>query len=126
LIEIIDSNLNPADIHRTVYRLAHNRFFEDEYQIDEKNKYLVPLNQLKKINRQSAALMKNNLISEKPATKSTNYDETVTKSYLPFEKNQPKKEEDAPYSELTIRDFIAIHTGKPVSLKSWINDLVKK
>ena len=32
---------------------------------------------------------------------------------------------DAPYSEMTIRDYYAIHTGKPVSSKTWLNDLIK-
>lgn len=31
---------------------------------------------------------------------------------------------DAPYSEMTIRDFYAIHTNKPVSNKQWLNDLI--
>jgi hypothetical protein len=33
--------------------------------------------------------------------------------------------EDAPYSEMTIRDYFAIQTGKPVSAKGWLNDLIK-
>jgi hypothetical protein len=32
---------------------------------------------------------------------------------------------DAPYSEMTIRDYYAIHTGKPVSAKTWLNELIK-
>lgn len=120
--EIIDSSLNPTDINRTIYRIPFNEFYEDEYEIDERNKYLVPLSQLKKMNRQSAALMKDNLIN-KPADEEIV--PKVSKPYLPFEKNEPVKKEDALYSEMTIRDYIAIHTGKPVSLKSWINDLVK-
>ena len=32
---------------------------------------------------------------------------------------------DAPYSEMTIRDYYAIHTGKPVSSKNWLNELIK-
>jgi len=34
--------------------------------------------------------------------------------------------EDCPYSEMTLRDYMAIHTGKPVSLKDWLNELVIK
>ena len=33
--------------------------------------------------------------------------------------------EDAPYTEMTIRDYYAIQTGKPVSSKTWLNDLIK-
>lgn len=32
--------------------------------------------------------------------------------------------DDAPYSEMTIRDYYAIHTNKPVSNKQWLNDLI--
>jgi len=34
--------------------------------------------------------------------------------------------DDAPYSDMTIRDYIAIHTGKPVSNKGWLNELIKQ
>jgi hypothetical protein len=37
----------------------------------------------------------------------------------------PSPMEDAPYGEMTIRDFYAIHTGKPVSTKNWLNELIK-
>jgi hypothetical protein len=33
--------------------------------------------------------------------------------------------EDLPYSEMSIRDYITIHTGRTVSLKPWLNELVK-
>jgi hypothetical protein len=44
---------------------------------------------------------------------------------LPFAESNQLKVDDAPYSEMTIRDYLAIHTGKPVSTKSWLNELVK-
>jgi hypothetical protein len=37
----------------------------------------------------------------------------------------PATMEDAPYSEMTIRDYYAIQTGKPVSSKTWLNELIK-
>ena len=33
---------------------------------------------------------------------------------------------DLPIDQLTIRDLAAILTGKPVSLKQWLNEIVKK
>lgn len=39
-------------------------------------------------------------------------------------KPQQPVEPDLPYSEMTIRDYMAIHTGKPVSLKPWLNELL--
>jgi hypothetical protein len=38
----------------------------------------------------------------------------------------PAPMEDAPYSEMTLRDYYAIHTGKPVSAKTWLNELIKQ
>jgi hypothetical protein len=37
----------------------------------------------------------------------------------------PNPDEDAPISELTIRDLTAILTGKPVSHKLWLNKILK-
>ena len=37
----------------------------------------------------------------------------------------PNPDEDAPISELTIRDLTAILTGKPVSHKQWLNKILK-
>jgi hypothetical protein len=33
--------------------------------------------------------------------------------------------EDDLYSSMTIRDYVAIQTGRPVSTKQWLNELVK-
>ena len=37
----------------------------------------------------------------------------------------PAAMEDAPASEMTIRDYYAIHSNKAVSAKGWLNDLIK-
>jgi hypothetical protein len=37
----------------------------------------------------------------------------------------PALMEDAPYSDMTIRDYYAVHTNRPVSAKGWLNDLIK-
>jgi hypothetical protein len=37
----------------------------------------------------------------------------------------PNPDDDAPFSELTIRDLAAILTGKPVSHKNWLNKIIK-
>jgi uncharacterized protein YjiS (DUF1127 family) len=125
--EIIDGNLNPSDRDRTIYRVPNNQYFKEEFELDERGKYLVPLSQLKKINRQSAVLLKDSLIRSEDNygnRPTQSFQKQTPKPFLPFE-NEPKPVEDAPYSDMTIRDYIAIHTGKPVSLKKWINDLVK-
>jgi hypothetical protein len=32
--------------------------------------------------------------------------------------------DDAPIDEMTIRDFATIMTGRPLSAKSWLNNLI--
>ena len=58
----------------------------------------------------------------------TGTDETVFKVTQKAQEAIPKAPapmEDAPYSEITIRDYYAIHTNRPVSAKGWLNDLIK-
>jgi hypothetical protein len=128
--ELIDNNLNPSDPERTIYRLPHTVDFKNKYEYDTGSKdynpkYLVPLSQLPKVNRQSATILKENYIKQ-----FDHMDESILDSFIAFEDeiNQAKSifdDVDAPCSDMTIRDYIAIHTGKPVSKKEWINDLVK-
>ena len=37
----------------------------------------------------------------------------------------PDPDQDLPIDQLTIRDLAAILTGKPVSMKKWLNQIVK-
>lgn len=118
--ELINGDIEPDDPQRTVYRLSPTEFYADEYETDEYNKYLVPLEQLRVVNRQSA------VISKSSSFKSS--DKVLNNVPLPFgnlAKNDTMKMEDAPMSDMTIRDYLAIHTGKPVSTKSWLNELIK-
>jgi len=113
--ELITRDLEPADTDRTVYRIPYNSSFEDEYEINEKGSYLVPLEELRSIDAQSVAISGEKALMEtiKPNIK------TVT-AY-----KAPSPMEDAPYSEMTIRDFMAITIGKPISAKVWLNELIK-
>ena len=122
--ELIDSDLNPVDPERKVYRVPYHPSFEEEYELNAKGSYLVPLEELKVVHRSSVAISKLSAftgIEEKEVFKVTQKAQeimaTVPKAPAPME--------DAPYSEMTIRDYYAIHTGKPVSAKLWLNDLIK-
>lgn len=114
--ELITRDLEPADENRTVYRIPYNSSFEEEYEINEKGSYLVPLEELRAIDPQSVAINGESALLETPRPQNI---KAVT-AY-----KAPAPMEDAPYAEMTIRDFMAIHTGKPVSAKSWLNDLIK-
>ena len=114
--ELITRDLEPADANRTVYRIPYNSSFEEEYEMNEKGSFLVPLEELRAIDAQSVAINGSSAFLEvpkQPAIKPT----AAYKAPAPIE--------DAPYADMTIRDFFAIHTGKPVSTKTWLNELIK-
>lgn len=100
--ELITRELEPSDPERKVYKIANNPFFADEYELNEKGSYLVPIEELQEIWR-------------KPAEGKRG----------PVQTYEAPDLIDAPYSDMTIRDYMAIHTGRPVSNKEWLNDLIK-
>lgn len=119
--ELIDSDLNPSDPDRKVYRIPPSDSFEEEYELNSKGSYLVPIEELRVVNRSSVAISKYSAISDGP-------DDSIKSSSSQTRLNVPKAPalmEDAPYSDMTIRDYFAIHTGKPVSTKTWLNDLIR-
>ena len=109
-IELVTNMNNPLDPDRRVYRIPPNNCFEDEYEMTAKESFMVPIEELRCVYPDFA-------ITDQPL-----YVETP--KFKP-EAVKPQSNEDAPYSEMTIRDFYAIHTGKPVSTKPWLNDLIK-
>lgn len=114
--ELITRDLAPADAERKVYKVAFSSSFEEEYELNEKGSYLVPLEELRVVNPTSVAIKK-----------TANFggdNEEVVKPFMQAYK-APATMEDAPYSEMTIRDYYAIHSGKPVSAKTWLNELIK-
>lgn len=121
--ELIDSDLNPADPERKVYRVPFNSAFEEEYELNAKGSYLVPVEELKVVHRSSVAISK---MSAFTGTDDSVF--KVTQKAQEAVSNIPKAPalmEDAPYSDMTIRDYYAIHTHRPVSAKTWLNELIK-
>lgn len=119
--ELIDSDLNPTDPERKIYRIPYNVNFEEEYELNAKGSYLVPLEELKVVHPQldgsKMAAFSSAPVNEPSVFKLTEKAQVIQRA--------PSLMEDAPYSEMTIRDYYAIQTGKPVSAKSWLNDLIK-
>jgi hypothetical protein len=113
--EIITRDFQPDNANRTVYKIPNNPSFEEEYEMNEKGSYLVPLEELRVVNAVSVAISGPSAILEKSNVTAKNV--TAYKAPAPME--------DAPYSDMTIRDFMAIHTGKAISTKNWLNDLIK-
>ena len=124
--ELVTRALEPVHSDRKVYRVPPSTSFHEEYELNEKGSYLVPLEELRVVNRQAVA------ISSSSAVTST--DKVFSSKPVAEEQSKPVETKpaaeqlapkaDAPYAEMTIRDYIAIHTGRPVSFKPWINELI--
>lgn len=105
LLELIDSNLDPINPLRTVYKMEYRENFEDIYEMLPKGTYAVPLE---------------DLIEVKPKIKGElnptfEVEETIIKSKT-----------DEHYSHLTIKDLASILWKEPVSEKEWLNDLINE
>lgn len=109
--ELVTRDLDPLESERKVYRIARNDNHEEEYEMNERGSFLVPIDELRVVNPSTAPVEKK---PEQPAQVFSSKPKAV----------EPNSE-DSPYAEMTIRDYMAIHTGKPVSLKPWLNELVE-
>jgi len=118
--ELIDKDLKPIDPERKVYRIPLNDSFDEEYELNAKGSYLVPIEELRVVNRSSVAISKYSAVAEGPDD-----DFKLTAQARMSVPKAPAPMEDAPYADMTIRDYFAIHTGKPVSTKTWLNDLIR-
>ena len=87
-----------------MYKWKYNPHYASEYRVTEPHsanhtiRYIIPVAELFAV---------------------TNTDE----SFDDFE--MPDPDSDLPISQLTIRDLAAIMTGKPVSMKPWLNEIVR-
>jgi hypothetical protein len=122
--ELVTRELDPVDPKRTVYRIPYNAAFEEEYELNEKGSYLVPIEQLRSVNHQAVAISKYEAVRSTENVFTTNPN-PVLKDIPMYPAPASMDMSDAPYSEMTIRDYYAIHTGKAVSAKTWLNELIK-
>jgi hypothetical protein len=148
--ELIKRGSETFPDERTVYRVPASKYYEEEYQMNPNGSYYVPLDDLRIVNPYSAVLTKADSIDNVEDVYAENKKEKSDKKLVFCSKEvvdedkkvkEVEKEnfiipppppppvyvpiiDDAPYSEMTIRDFYAIHTNKPVSNKQWLNDLI--
>lgn len=126
--EMVDSDLNPIDPNRTVYRVPPSDSYAEEYEMNSRGSFLVPVDELRVVNPSSVAISRSSAV--------TSSDDIIGKSQVIAKSQVPPKpdklfgnasqtEEDCPYSEMTIRDYYAMMSGRPVSNKKWLNDLIK-
>ena len=123
--ELINSDLNPIDPERKIYRVAPSDSYEDEYVLNSRGSYLVPIEELKIVNRSSVAISKMSAVTGTDDIFLPGVKKSAPTAAATDVRKAPTAMEDAPYSEMTIRDYYAIHTGKPVSSKQWLNNLIK-
>ena len=113
-----------ADDNRTVYRLPNS---EKEEAIPDpvySDRYLVPLDVLRVVDPHSVAISKEAaVISGDKILKSMKEESPSTMKIF---STKTFAGDDAPYSDMTIRDYVAIHKGLPISNKEWLNDLLKQ
>jgi hypothetical protein len=108
--EFASKELVPEDPERKLYKWRFNPHFEEEYEKTDPNpttghvRYLVPVEELTIIKA-----------PEKPA----NLDNLDLREI-------PDASDDLPMDQMTIRDYAAVHSWKPVSRKKWLNDLITK
>lgn len=103
---------------RTLYKLAYNPFYDDEFEKTSPDspggvRYLVPVSELIVIKRYEKK--EETEIRLKPKEETT----------APLTFSLPDNETDLPIDQLSIRDFAAIMWKKPVSHKKWLNELIK-
>lgn len=128
--EIIDRNYEPADSERKVYRVPFNSSFSEEYELTEKGSFLIPIDELRTVNPVSVGITKlpaaassDRVLGTKKSADAGFAGISADYRNSDFGNNSPA--EDAPYESMTIRDFYAIQSGKPVSCKDWLNKLIQ-
>ena len=104
--EFVDKNLQPEDPERKLYLWKYNQFWETEYEQVDNGTYvwvMVPVSELYVVD-----------IKDKVTT---NEFELTAKALISMDN-------DAPISELTIKDLAAILLNKPCSDKPFLNKLI--
>ncbi len=110
--EFTSIDLDPEDPNRTLYKWRYNPHYEEEYDKTEivgnnQFRYLVPVSELVKIEFDQEEKEPEQLVLF------PDFDQIMDPNM------------DAPFSQMTIRDLAAIILQKPVSQKTWLNDLIK-
>jgi len=106
--EFVSREYEPEDANRTLWLWRYNPHWSEEYETTEPSdlgyvRYLIPVSELVKVK-----------VPEKKAA--------PVDPFVAFGKDLT----DEPFTHMTIRDFAAIVTGKPVSNKEWLNKLIQR
>lgn len=104
--EFVSREYEPEDQERTLWKWRFNPHWEEEYEAtkDLQPRYLIPVSELIKVTPPKKAI-----------SKQTDF----------FDDDFDMQGDDAPFSEMTIRDLAAILMREPISKKEWLNNLIK-
>lgn len=108
-IEFADIEYQPEDSDRALYKWKFNPHWRTEYDVVTSKagyeRYAIPINELHFMTDDKKKQ------TQKPAQLEFDVTSILT--------------DDAPISDMSIRDLAAILLKKPVSKKSWLNELIK-
>jgi hypothetical protein len=142
--DIID--IVPLYPERHLFKYKYNPFFEEEYEQKENTNrngdsymvYTVPVNEMLVVLKDGSEVTFKEFERMEAELKQKSNEIPKLQNNLAFpdfeEEFAPKQEvtspsleiEDAPLSEITIRDLVAIMLIKPISGRNWLNELIKK
>jgi hypothetical protein len=103
--EFVSRAYDSEDPTRTLYKWKYNPHYMSEYRTVQPAsemqtiRYIIPIDELIVCNQKQVE--------------------------VEDEFDMPDPDQDLPIDQLTIRDLAAILTGKPVSMKKWLNEIVK-
>jgi alpha-galactosidase/6-phospho-beta-glucosidase family protein len=120
--EMVSIMMESEDPTRTLYKYRYNPHFKDELVpsdevISKSTRYYVPMDELEVVIMPANAKKK---AGRPPKAVAKEENKTPIRTIV------VDSTEDLPMEAMTIRDYIAIHTGNPVSAKPWINEIVTK
>lgn len=129
----------PGCVFRGLYKWTYNPHFKEEYPISDPDpnsghvRYFVPISELVLVSKAETKKMISTISTtiETPVPSAV-INAKVQKEQASYERESqsnelsmvPPDECDELMSEMTIRDYMAIHTGNPVSKKRWLNELI--
>ncbi len=130
--EIVTGDYYSASKERTVYRIPNNQNYEEEYELCLTGAYsgsfIVLVDELRLVNPTAVAISgpTEAVLNAKFTTEEKILSPIFTRKTPPLANSAMNTMlADESYSNMTIRDYIAIQTGMPVSNKEWLNELVK-
>ena len=112
--EMVDRSYNSEDEKRTLYRWVFNELWATQYEVTSTQpvRYLIPVSELEKV--KSTDILHHVALKEPVKAPANLEEELIGCSDL-----------DCELSHMTMRDLVAIYMKKPVSLKPWLNAVIK-